>query len=156
MAQKSRRQGLCRLLLIEDDEDDVFLLERAIDCVRDNLKLDIQYEHVENGLEGLYLVSKDDLTDRLPDAVVLDLNMPRLGGVKFLKALRQSFLLKDLPIFVLTTTTSTTIHEEAIRAGANKVYVKPDDADALVAIAGEIVAATCCAAAAEGEPPETG
>jgi two-component system, chemotaxis family, chemotaxis protein CheY len=147
MASKSSRQGPCRLLLIEDDEDDVFLLERAIDCVRDNLRLDIEYEHVENGLEGLYLVSKDDLTDKLPDAVVLDLNMPRLGGVKFLKALRQSFLLKDLPIFVLTTTTSSTIHEEAIRAGANKVYVKPDDADALVAIAGEIVAATCCVAA---------
>jgi len=156
MALKSGRQGPCRLLLIEDDEDDVFLLGRAIDCVRDNLKLDIQYEHVENGLEGLYLVSKDDLTDRLPDAVVLDLNMPRLGGVKFLKALRQSFLLKDLPIFVLTTTTSSTIHEEAIRAGANKVFVKPDDADALVAIAGEIVAATCCGAAAEAEPPEMG
>ena len=66
--------------------------------------------------------------------------MPRLGGVKFLKALRQSFLLKDLPIFVLTTTTSSSIHEEAFRAGADKVYVKPDDADALVAIAGEIVA----------------
>ena len=156
MASKSSRQGPCRLLLIEDDEDDVFLLERAIDCVRENLKLEIEYEHVENGLEGLYSVSKDDLTDKLPDAVVLDLNMPRLGGVKFLKAMRQSFLLKDLPIFVLTTTTSTTIHEEAIRAGANKVYVKPDDADALVAIAGEIVTATCCGAAAEEETPETG
>ena len=156
MASNPSRQGPCRLLLIEDDEDDVFLLERAIDCVRDNLKVDIEYEHVENGLEGLYLVSKDDLTDKLPDAVVLDLNMPRLGGVKFLKALRQSFLLKDLPIFVLTTTTSSTIHEEAIRAGANKVYVKPDNADALVAIAGEIVAATCCVAAADAESPEAG
>jgi two-component system, chemotaxis family, chemotaxis protein CheY len=156
MGSKSSRQGPYRLLLIEDDEDDVFLLERAIDCVRDNLKLDIEYEHVENGLEGLYLVSKDDLTDRLPDAVVLDLNMPRLGGVKFLKALRQSFLLKELPIFVLTTTTSSTIHEEAMRAGANKVYVKPDDADTLVAIAGEIVAATCCGDAADADSPEAG
>ena len=156
MASKSSRQGPCRLLLIEDDEDDVFLLERAIDCVRENLKLEIEYEHVENGLEGLYSVSKDDLTDKLPDAVVLDLNMPRLGGVKFLKALRQSFLLKDLPIFVLTTTTSSAIHEEAIRAGANKVYVKPDDADALVAIAGEIVAAICRDAAEDAEFPDAG
>ncbi len=154
MASNPTRQGPCRLLLIEDDEDDLFLLERAIDCVRDNLKVEVEYEHVENGLEGLYLVSKDDLTDKLPDAVVLDLNMPRLGGVKFLKALRQSFLLKDLPIFVLTTTTSSTIHEEAIRAGANKVYVKPDDADALVAIAAEIVAAICCDAAAEADSAE--
>jgi two-component system chemotaxis response regulator CheY len=156
MASNSSRQGPCRLLLIEDDEDDVFLLERAIDCVRHNLKVDVEYEHVENGLEGLYLVSRDDLTDKLPDAVVLDLNMPRLGGVKFLKALRQSFLLKDLPVFVLTTTSSSTIHEEAMRAGANKVYVKPDDADALVAIAGEIVAAICCCAAADAAIPDAG
>jgi two-component system chemotaxis response regulator CheY len=156
MASNSSRQGPCRLLLIEDDEDDVFLLERAIDCVRHNLKVDVEYEHVENGLEGLYLVSRDDLTDNLPDAVVLDLNMPRLGGVKFLKALRQSFLLKDLPIFVLTTTSSSTIHEEAMRAGANKVYVKPDDADALVAIAGEIVSAICCCAAADAALPDAG
>ena len=61
MASNPSRQGPCRLLLIEDDEDDVFLLERAIDCVRDNLKVEVEYEHVENGLEGLYLVSKDDL-----------------------------------------------------------------------------------------------
>lgn len=142
-------QGPCRLLLVEDDEDDVFLLERAIDCVRHKLNVEIECEHVENGLEGLYQVSKDDLTDKLPSAIVLDLNMPRLGGVKFLKALRQSFLLKDLPIFVLTTTTSSSIHEEALRAGADKVYVKPNDADALVAIAGEIVAA-CCGCGADG------
>ncbi len=148
MASNPGRPGVCRLLLVEDDEDDVFLLERAIDCVRNKLNVEIECEHVENGLEGLYQVSRDDLTDKLPSAIVLDLNMPRLGGVKFLKALRQSFLLKDLPIFVLTTTTSSTIHEEAMRAGADKVYVKPNDADALVAIAGEIVTA-CCAGAAE-------
>lgn len=140
-------QGSCRLLIVEDDEDDVFLLERAIDCVRNKLNINIECEHVENGLEGLYQVSKDDLTDKLPDAIVLDLNMPRLGGVKFLKALRQSFLLKDLPIFVLTTTTSSTIHEEAMRAGADKIYVKPNDSEDLVAIAAEIVAA-CCGVAA--------
>jgi two-component system, chemotaxis family, chemotaxis protein CheY len=140
-------QGSCRLLIVEDDEDDVFLLERAIDCVRNKLNINIECEHVENGLEGLYQVSKDDLTDKLPDAIVLDLNMPRLGGVKFLKALRQSFLLKDLPIFVLTTTTSSTIHDEAMRAGADKIYVKPNDSEDLVAIAAEIVAA-CCGVAA--------
>ncbi|ARN81226.1 response regulator [Methylocystis bryophila] len=145
MAPAPSGQRLCRLLLVEDDEDDVFLLERAMDCVRNKLEIDIECDHVENGLEGLYQVSKEDLTDKLPDAIVLDLNMPRLGGVKFLKALRQSFLLKDLPIFVLTTTTSIAIHEEAMRAGADKVYVKPNDAEALVAIAGEIIAACCVA-----------
>jgi len=137
-------QRPCRLLVIEDDEDDVFLLQRALDQIRENLNLEIEIEHVENGLEGLFLVSMGDLTEKLPDALVLDLNMPRLGGVGFLKALRQSLLLKDLPVFVLTSTSSSSIHEEATGAGADKVYVKPNDANALAAIAQEIVGASCC------------
>ncbi len=45
----------------------------------------------------------------------------------------------DLPVFVLTTSTAEPVHEEALRAGADKVFVKPDSADALSAIAAEIV-----------------
>ena len=44
-------------------------------------------------------------------------------------------------MFVLTTTTAKSIHEEAMRAGADKVYVKPDDAKALLSIALEMVGA---------------
>jgi CheY-like chemotaxis protein len=133
-------------MVIEDDEDDVFLLERALDRVRDRLKIEVQCERAEDGLEGLFRISMEDVTEALPDALVLDLNMPRLGGVQFLRALRQSLLLKDLPVFVLTTTTSGSIHEEALQAGADRVYVKPNDADALSDIAGEIVEASCNAA----------
>jgi two-component system chemotaxis response regulator CheY len=144
MSWTTAKQRPCRLVVIENDEDDVFLLERALDRVRDKLKVDIECKHVENGLEGLFLVSMNDLTDSLPDALVLDLNMPRLGGLDFLKTLRENFKLKDLPVFVLTTTSAKTIHEQAMQAGADKVFVKPNDADALVAIAQEIVGASCC------------
>jgi two-component system chemotaxis response regulator CheY len=129
----------CRLLIIEDDDDDVFLLKRALDRAGGSLNLDIECEQVDNGLDALLLVSTEDLTDRLPDALVLDLNMPRLDGIRFLRSLRQSLLLKDLPVFVLTTTTASLIHEEALRAGADQVFVKPNDADVLGAIAREIV-----------------
>ncbi|MGA8172777.1 MAG: response regulator, partial [Methylocystis sp.] len=95
------------------------------------------------GLDALYLVSRQDLTERLPDALVLDLNMPRLDGIKFLKSLRQALLLEALPVFVLTTTTATSIHDEAMRAGADKVYVKPNDSKALLSIALEIAGASC-------------
>ena len=144
MSSNRSEQKPCRLLVIEDDEDDVFLLERALDRASAKLKLSIEYERVENGLEGLLLASMEDLTNTLPDALVLDLNMPRLGGINFLRSLRRSLQLKDVPVFVLTTTTAPSIHEEAIRAGANKVYVKPNDAEGLAAIAQEIVAASYC------------
>ena len=126
-------------MIIDDDRDDVFLLNRALDDARRILKRDIQTEHIENGLDALYRVSRQDLTGKLPDVLVLDLSMPQLDGIKFLKSLRQSLLLTDVLVLVLTTTTATSMHEEAIRAGADKVYVKPNNLKALLSIALDIV-----------------
>ena len=126
-------------MLIEDDPDDVFLFERALDSVKAGLRREVALERAGDGLDAAYRVSIEDLTNRLPDVLVLDLNMPRLNGVKFLHALRATLELSDLPVVVLTTSTARPVHDEALRAGADKVYVKPDSADALSAIAAEIV-----------------
>jgi len=40
---------------------------------------------------------------------------------------------------VLTTSTAKPVHDEALKAGADTVFVKPDDADALLAIAAEVI-----------------
>ncbi len=61
----------------------------------------------------------------LPDVLVLDLNMPRLNGIEFLRSLRNSLVLWDLPVFVLTTSGDPAIHEEALQAGADQVFAKP-------------------------------
>jgi two-component system chemotaxis response regulator CheY len=142
MSPVDTAQRTCRILIIEDDLDDVFLLKRALDGASRSLNRKIESEHVDNGLDALYLISMEDLTERLPDALILDLNMPRLDGLKFLKSLRQSLLLKDIPVFVLTTTSAPSIHAEALRAGTDEVFVKPNDAATLQAIATEIATAT--------------
>ncbi|MBV8107574.1 MAG: response regulator [Hyphomicrobiales bacterium] len=129
----------CRVMLIEDDLDDVFLFERALDRVKAGLRQEAALEHSADGLDATYRVAIEDLTNRLPDVLVLDLNMPRLDGVKFLRALRGTLELNKLPVFVLTTSTERPVHEEALRAGADKIFVKPDSADAMSAIAAEIV-----------------
>ncbi|HME83677.1 MAG TPA: response regulator [Roseiarcus sp.] len=129
----------CRIMLIEDDPDDVFLFERALDRVKAGLRQEAALEYSADGLDATYRVAIEDLTNRLPDVLVLDLNMPRLDGVKFLRALRGTLELNKLPVFVLTTSTERPVHEEALRAGADKVFVKPDSADAMSAIAAEIV-----------------
>ncbi|MFY9834342.1 MAG: response regulator [Methylocystis sp.] len=143
MSSVDAPRPMCSVLIVEDDQDDVFLLNRAFDDARRILRRDIKTEHIENGLDALYLVSRQDLTENLPDILVLDLNMPKLDGMKFLRSLRQSLFLKDLPVFVLTTTTAKTIHEEAMRAGADRVYVKPNDAKSLLSIALEMVGTGC-------------
>jgi CheY-like chemotaxis protein len=128
-----------RIMLIEDDPDDVYVFGRALDRVRAGTDQEIAIEHAVDGLDATNRVCLEDLTDTLPDVLVLDLNMPRMDGVKFLHALRGTVGRGDLPVFVLTTSTSQPVHEEALRAGADKVFVKPDSADALTAIAREIV-----------------
>jgi two-component system chemotaxis response regulator CheY len=126
-------------MLIEDDPDDVFLFERALDRVKAGLRQEAALEYSADGLDATYRVAIEDLTNRLPDVLVLDLNMPRLDGVKFLRALRGTLELNELPVFVLTTSTERPVHEEALRAGADKIFVKPDSAEAMSAIAAEIV-----------------
>ncbi len=129
----------CRVMLIEDDPDDVFLFERALDRVKAGIGREVVLEHAGDGLDASYQISIEDLTNRLPDVLVLDLNMPRLNGIKFLHALRSTFQLTDLPVVVLTTSTARQVHEEALGAGADKVFVKPDDADALMVVAAEVI-----------------
>jgi len=126
-------------MLIEDDPDDVFLFERALDQVKAGIGREVVLEKVGDGLDAAYQISIEDLTNRLPDVLVLDLNMPRLNGVKLLHALRGTFELRDLSVLVLTTSTAKPVHDEALKAGADKVFVKPDSADALLEIAAEVI-----------------
>ena len=129
----------CRIMLIEDDPDDVYLFQRALDQVKAGIGRDVVLEVAGDGLEASYQISVEDLMSRLPDVLVLDLNMPRLDGVKFLHALRETFELKSLPVVVLTTSTAAPVHEEALKAGADTVFVKPDSAEALHEIVAEII-----------------
>jgi len=85
-------------MLIEDDPDDVYLFERALDQVKAGIGREVVLETVCDGLDATYQISIEDLTNRLPDILVLDLNMPRLDGVRFLHALRATFQLSELPV----------------------------------------------------------
>jgi CheY-like chemotaxis protein len=139
MSNDASQRKECRVVLIEDDPDDVYLFRRALEEVHLAPPIEVALEHVDNGLDALFFVSHRDLIGRLPDVFVLDLNMPRLDGVKFLKTTRESFHLRDIPVVVLTTSAEGAVHAAAMRAGADKVFVKPDNAPALEAIAREIV-----------------
>lgn len=76
-------------------------------------------EVAADGLSGL-----EKLSAFQPDAVVLDLIMPRLGGIDFLKRLRAQERFRDLPVVVLTRACTSTFIEEAGQAGANHILDK--------------------------------
>ena len=73
-----------------------------------------------NGLECLLQVKHEH-----PDVVLLDLTMPRLGGLDALKRIRQFD--QKIQVIVLTGSLDPTVHQAARNAGAAAVYTKPYD-----------------------------
>ena len=89
------------ILLIEDDDVDVRIVKRALR----REKIDNTLVVARDGLEALEVLRGNDEKQALeqPVLILLDLNMPRMGGLEFLKELRSDSELAKSIVFVLTT-----------------------------------------------------
>ena len=115
------------ILIAEDDEGHATLVRRNLG--RTTLSADVI--HLRDGQEVLdYLYRRGAWTQRQHhDAllIMLDLNMPRLGGLDVLNALKNDPLFAHIPIFVLTTTDNSFELERCYAQGASACLVKPVD-----------------------------
>ena len=73
-----------------------------------------------NGREGL-----DRLANAEVDVVITDWNMPEMSGIEFIRNIRASDKLKNLPVLMVTTNAAKDDIVEALRAGVNNYVVKP-------------------------------
>ncbi|MFY9226594.1 MAG: response regulator [Blastocatellia bacterium] len=106
------------ILLVEDDEIDVMNVKRAFK--KNSLPHTL---HVtENGLEALSFLSS---TSTIPQIILLDLNMPKMGGLEFLREIRQNENLKKLSVFILTTSTNDRDKATAYELNIAGYIVKP-------------------------------
>ena len=124
------------ILLVEDNEDDAFLMQRALQGAGIKNQLLI----VEDGQAAVdYLSSTGKYTDRtahpLPAVVFLDLKLPMLRGHDVLAWIRQQPHLEHLVVVVLTSSNEPHDLKEAYRLGANSYVVKPPTADQLLELA---------------------
>lgn len=85
------------ILLVEDDEVDAMTVRRALK----ELHVSNPLAQVENGEEALAFLREPDQV--MPCLILLDLNMPVMGGIEFLQAAKNDPLLKRIPVVVLTT-----------------------------------------------------
>lgn len=141
LAAIDRTRLTCRILVVEDDPDDVFLLRRAFQAAGELTGRTVELRTVSNGLDAISLLVRQDLIEDLPDLIMLDLNMPVMDGVRFLHALRGELNLNEieLPTIVLTTSDERAIHDAARQAGASAIYVKPQSEAGLAQIASKVV-----------------
>src|SRR5438067_7200202 len=96
--------SLPRILLIEDNEDDVFLLRRALK----KALLEASIEVIEDGQKAMDYFERAATSvkagkNALPDVVLLDLKLPFVLGIEVLTFIRSRPELKDLNVIVLTS-----------------------------------------------------
>ncbi len=116
---------LHRLLVVEDSESDIELLREALADSEPAVELDV-VRHGEDALSFLRREGEFEAAAR-PDLVVLDLNLPRMGGFEVLSALREDVdpRLRRLPVIVFTTSAMTTDIDRAYDLHASSFVTKP-------------------------------
>ena len=113
------------ILLVEDDYLDVTSVKRSLS------KLQIDYElHVaHNGVDALALLNGNspDGTKIKPDIIILDLNMPKMNGIEFLGIIKNYYSLKNIKVFVMTTSSEDYDRAAAENLGITGYILKPLD-----------------------------
>lgn len=105
--------------LVVDDSRVIRMVARKI---LEELSFDVI--EAEDGQQAL-----DRCKESLPDAVLLDWNMPVMDGMEFFKALRQLPGGGDVKVIFCTTENDMSHIQEAISAGADEYIMKPFDSE---------------------------
>ena len=108
------------ILLVEDDEVDVLNVKRAFDKNHITNPLFV----AGNGLEALNKLRSGEVPPGRR-IVLLDLNMPRMNGIEFLRELRNDPLLAPTPVVVLTTSNNDRDKIDAFNFNVAGYLVKP-------------------------------
>lgn len=114
-------EKMVNILLVEDDEVDVMNVKRAFKKNNITNRLDV----CGNGIEALEFLRQKAKTPDLPKIILLDLNMPKMGGIEFLKALRKEDNLKHLSVFVMTTSNEDKDKVDAYNLNVAGYILKP-------------------------------
>ncbi len=113
-----------REILVVDDSK--VMREMIVACLR--ARGDLAFTHGSSGLEAI-----EQLSLKAFDLVVLDLNMPDIGGIEVVEFVRGQDRLKSLPILIVTTRGDEASRAHALEAGASGFMTKPFTPDAILA-----------------------
>ena len=130
MEESDRRQP--HILVIDDNPGDTQLLRMALE----NAGVNCQLTELDNGRDALDFIGRcGRFADApAPDLVVLDLNLPRNDGLEILEALRASENFPEVPVAILSSSSSTRDRSKVLALQVKRFIVKPPDLDAYMKI----------------------
>ncbi len=111
-------EKILRILLIEDDNDDIELIQ---DALQDNGVTHQMHIIKDGGLVAPYL----EASKEIPNIIVMDFNLPKVHGRDILKQIKQTDDFKNIPLVILTTSSSQDDITYSYKEGANRYLIKP-------------------------------
>lgn len=123
----SSRPGSGNLLLVEDNAGDIRLIREAFERSGAHQRLHV----VKDGTEATAFLQREGPyeTVRRPDVILMDLKLPKKDGHELLAEIRSDPEMKDIPVVVLSSSSSETDVTSSYELGANCYVVKPFDPD---------------------------
>jgi two-component system, chemotaxis family, chemotaxis protein CheY len=106
---------LAEILVVDDSK---VMREMMVACLR--AQPGLEFAHAASGLEAI-----EKLSLKKFDLMLLDLNMPDIGGIEVVEFVRSQDRLRDLPVVVITTRGDEASRTRALEAGASRFMTKP-------------------------------
>ncbi|MEV0350854.1 response regulator [Nonomuraea sp. NPDC050680] len=124
------------VLLVEDDQGDVLLTKEAFDFNKVRNRLHV----VNDGEQAMaFLRREDGYHDApTPDLILLDLNLPRMGGLEVLTEVKADAELRTIPVVILTTSEAEEDILHSYRLHANAYVSKPVDFEQFIRVVRQI------------------
>lgn len=116
----SSHKASIHILLADDDRDDRFFFQDALS----ELSIPTQLTTVEDGEKLMTYLSEN--SDKLPDVLFLDLNMPCKNGPECLAEIKSNKQLQKLPVIIYSTSLHDTVANELYKNGAH-YYIRKTD-----------------------------
>jgi CheY-like chemotaxis protein len=122
--------SMINILLVEDDEVDIMNVQRAFK--RNHIENPLYIAH--DGVEALeMLLGIGGRAIPFPRIILLDINMPRMGGLEFLENIRKNELLKNISVFIMTTSNEENDKLKAYNLNVAGYILKPLSMESFVA-----------------------
>ena len=120
------------VLLVEDSPGDVRLTREAFKDAKVHINLSV----ASDGAEAMAFLNREgnNANAPRPDLILLDLNLPKKDGREVLAELKESSVLKSIPVVILTTSASETDIQGSYQNHANCYITKPVDLEGFLKV----------------------